>query len=35
VKGRAIGFAEDGDGADAEFAAGSEDANGDFSAIGD
>ena len=35
VKGGAVGFAENGDGADAEFAAGAEDANGDFAAIGD
>ena len=31
----AVGFAEDGDGRDAEFAAGSDNANGDFAAIGD
>jgi hypothetical protein len=31
----AVGFAEDGDGADAEFAAGAENAYGDFAAIGD
>ncbi len=31
----AVGFAEDGDGADAQFATGAEDADGDFTAIGD
>ena len=35
MEGGAVGFAEDGDGADAEFAAGAEDAHGDFAAIGD
>jgi len=35
VEGSAVGFTEDDYGADAEFAAGSEDADGDFSAIGD
>jgi hypothetical protein len=35
VEGFAVDFAEDGGGADAEFAAGSEDANSDFTAIGD
>ena len=35
MEGSAIGFAEDDDGADAKFAAGAEDANGDFAAIGD
>ena len=34
MEGGAVGFAEDGDGADAEFAAGAEDAHGDFAAIG-
>src|ERR1700674_239769 len=35
VEGGAVGFAEDRDRADAEFAAGAEDAHGDFAAIGD
>jgi hypothetical protein len=35
MEGGAVGFAEDGDGANAEFAAGAEDADGDFAAIGD
>src|SRR6266478_3836549 len=35
VQGCAVGFAEDDDGADAEFAAGAQNANGDFAAIGD
>ncbi len=35
VEGGAISFAEDSDGADAEFAARTEDAHGDFAAIGD
>ncbi len=34
VEGFAVDFAEDGDGADAEFAAGAQDAHGDFTAIG-
>ena len=35
VEGGAVGFAEDDDGADAEFAAGPQNANSDFAAIGD
>ncbi len=35
VEGGAVGFAEHGDGADAEFATGAKDADGDFAAIGD
>jgi hypothetical protein len=35
MEGSAVGFAEDHDGTDAEFAAGSEYADGDLSAIGD
>jgi hypothetical protein len=35
VEGSAVGFTEDDYGADAEFATGSEDADGDFSAISD
>jgi len=35
VQGAAVGFAEYGSGGDAEFAAGTEDADGDFAAIGD
>jgi hypothetical protein len=35
VEGSAIGFAEDRDGADSKFAAGPQDADGDFSAISD
>ena len=35
VEGFAIDFAEDGDGADAEFAAGAKDADCDFSPVGD
>ncbi len=35
MEGGAVGFAEDGDGANAEFAAGAEDAHGNFATIGD
>jgi hypothetical protein len=35
VEGGAVGFTKDGGGADAEFAAGTENADGDFAAIGD
>ena len=34
MEGFAIDFAEDGDGTDAEFAAGAQDADGDFASVG-